>query len=148
MLLRLAKPLDYPGIQRLLARYGSKMSITPAHINHRDIGVVAYDENGHLVGFMWAGLMAKNTVAYLDKVVIAPEYAGKGMHNQLAKFLLRELVKRGVRQAFGVIAHDEHHDKAAMGALKMAMFSDGRTYTYVVGDVQNTIHELKHLETH
>lgn len=143
MNIRKALPADLPAIQELTGKFG--MPVSEAHINNRDISLVARATDGSLVGFLFCGLMAKNTTGYIDKFCVDPTYRKKGVGNALAMACLSELAKRKVRSAFGLIKQDEAHDASAINALKMAMGSDGKPYTYVHGDVLNTIKELKGL---
>lgn len=120
--------------------YG-KYTVDAAHINHRDISLVAVNDN-KVVGFLYVGLMAKNTVGYMDKFTIHPDYANQGIGQQLAVKALEESVKRGVREVFGIIQQDQYHDKSAMNALRMAIGSNGTPYTYVRADINFILSEL------
>lgn len=137
-----ARKEDFNAIHALLGQYG-KMSITPEHLQGRDIALQARDAEGKVVGFVWAGLMANDTVAYVDKVSVAPECAKKQVSQALYKRLFEIALKRGVRQAFGIIRHDAYHDRAAMNALKMAFGADKEPYTYVSGDLMQMHADLK-----
>lgn len=60
-----AKKHHLPGINALLQKYGP-VSVRPEMINHRDIGIVAMDDAGAVVGFTWLGLMAGNHLGYSE----------------------------------------------------------------------------------
>lgn len=133
---------DLPAIDHLMNQYG-KMSVSPEHINRRDIALQARTDNGALVGFIWMGVMAKGTFGYVDKFTVDPAYAGQGVGRLLANRLLSECQTRGVRTVHGFIRQDEYHDKSGVNALKMAMGADPLPYTFVTSDILNTVSELE-----
>lgn len=146
MIIKRATHSDIPAIRYLLMTNGAKMVLEDYHINKRDIALQARDKDtGALVGFLWIGLMAKNQLGYLDKFVVDKAYSGKGIGNMLAKAALEECLKQKVRQVFGIIKQDEYHDKSCVNALKMAMGSDAKPYTYVMTDIDHCVKELGHL---
>lgn len=128
-----AKPKHFNDINELQKAYGLR-SIEPLSINHRDISLVALDVQGRVVGFIWMGLMAGNTRGYIDHFVVLPDYAKQGVGFQLGKALYDRAFKRGVREVFGVIRHNEFHDKSAMNALKFGLVAHSEPYTYVCGE--------------
>ncbi len=134
---------DLPAIRALNSLYGNKMVVSPSLFNKRDVALQARDEQGNLVAFMWAGLMANGTIAYIDKVICSPEHAGRGVVRALYLEALKIGAKRGVKEAFGIIRQDQYHDKAAANALKTAFGSDGYNYTYVLADVAHVMQELQ-----
>lgn len=145
MFISTATKQDIPAIQYLLASYGSKLSLDPALINNKDIALQARDESGKLIGFLWVGLMAKNTLGYMDKFCVDKDYSKKGVGKALALALKDRLVKRRVKTVFGIIRQDQYHDKSAMNALRMAVGGDQISYTYVIADVAHAIQELEML---
>lgn len=136
---------DIPAIQYLLASYGSKLVLDPACINKRDIALQARDESGKLVGFLWVGLMAKNTLGYMDKFCVDKDSSRKGVGKSLALAMKDQLVKRRVKTVFGIIRQDQYHDQSAMNALRMAIGGDPLPFTYVVADVAHAVKELEML---
>jgi N-acetylglutamate synthase-like GNAT family acetyltransferase len=143
MNIRRAKKSDLSAIKDLMALYGNKMSVEGHHINHRDVSLVAVTDEGQIIGFVWAGLMAQNKVAYLDKFTIHPEYAKKGVGQKLALKALEIGKKLGVQDVFGIIKRDAYHDKSAINALKMAFSADREPYTFVRTNVNFMISELE-----
>lgn len=139
-----ASKQDYPAIHLLMSRYG-KMSVNPEHLNSKDISLCARDGEGKLVGFVYVGLMAQGTVGYIDKFVVDPEYAGKGVGNALARAAFQAATKRGVREVFGVIRQDQYHEQSAVNALKMAFGAHKESYTYVCADLRHMASELRSL---
>lgn len=133
---------DLPAIRYLLNQYG-KMIIGPEHLGHRDISICARNSEGAVIGFLYIGVMAQNTVGYIDKFCVDPAAKGKGVGNLLAKAAFTACQKRGVKEVFGVIRQDEHHDKSAMNALKMAFGAHPESYTYVCADLAHMASELK-----
>ncbi len=97
------------------------------------------------MGFLWLGMMAKNTMCYLDKFTVHPDYTGRGVGNQLAHFAIQAAHKVGCRKTFGVIKQDKYHDKSAMNALKVAIGATEGSYTFVCADIDMMISELKEL---
>lgn len=134
---------DIEAIRHLSAIYGHKLLIEECLFNHRDIALQARLETGELAGFVWAGLMASNQIAYVDKVMVHPEHSSVGVLPSLYKELFRIALKRGVRQAFGVIKRDQYHDKSAKAALHMAWGADSLPYTYVMADLSHMMRELE-----
>ncbi len=124
------------------------MSVDATYFNNKDLSLVAYADDGSLMGFIWAGLMCKNTVAYIDKFAVDPAYAGKGVGHALQMELFRQGAKRGVRRGLGVIKHDEYFNRSAKDALKMAAMADPVLYSLVQIDVMNTLKELIAMENH
>lgn len=142
-----AKKQDLAAINELINSYGRIPPILPEYLNNRDLALKAVDtETGAIVGFCWGGLMAQNTVIYIDKVVVNPNYTRKKISQTLYKQLLSRALKLGVRLGFGVIKHDQFHDKSAMNALKMAFAADDAPYTYVYGQPEHMVKELIVLE--
>lgn len=135
---------DFPAIHHLLGKYG-KFTVSKKHLNHRDISVVAYTDEGECVGFVWVGLMAGNSVAYVDKLCVSPEYARQKVGLKLAALAIKLSVERGVREVFGIIKQDKYHDRSAMNALRSAIGADQEPYTYVRADLQHMVSELQSL---
>lgn len=137
---------DLASIQALMATY-SLFTISVECLNKRDIALKAIDtETGALIGFAWGGLMAQNTLIYIDKVTVHPAYAKKGVAQELYHRLFNTALKLGAKKGFGIIRQDQYHDKAAMNALKMAFAADAQPYTYVYGDAEKITKELSMLE--
>jgi len=133
---------DLPAIRHLSAIYGHKLTVEDYHLNGNDIALQARADNGEMAGFVWAGLMARNKIAYIDKVMVNPEYTSKGVLPLLYKELFRLGIARGVKTVFGIIRQDKYHDKAAKAALHMAFGGDSLPYTYVYADMAHMISEL------
>lgn len=134
---------DLNAIRHLSAIYGHKMVIEDYLINKRDIALQARHEDGSLVGFVWCGLMGSNKIGYVDKVMVHPEYSDQGVLAALYTELFKVGLKLGVRQAFGIIRHDQYHDKSAKGALHMAWGADPLPYTHVMADLNHMKAELE-----
>ena len=141
-----ATKADITAIKALIRLYKlDKCDIKPYHFNHRDIAVKAVNpQTGELIGFAWGGLMAKNKIVYIDKVLIHPDYARYGVSQMLFSELLRRATRIGVVEAFGVIRQDEFHDRSAKNALKFAFGADPLPFTYVYGTTERTLKELSH----
>lgn len=136
---------DLPAVSELLNTYG-KQSIYPEMLNNKDIAIQARDETGTCVGFIWCGLMAQNTVGYIDMFTVHPDHANKGIGKMLAQALMDTCLKRRVRSVFGVIKHDQYHNKSAMNALRYAMAAYPDNFTFVYADVRNSALEVQSLE--
>lgn len=133
---------DLPAIWHLMRKYGDKMVVTEHHINKRDIALQARLESGELIGFVWCGLLAKGTVAYMDKVAVDPDHTGKGVINALYTELFKIAYKKGVKEVIGFVRHDNYHLKSCKAALKMALGGDKESYTHVFADLNFMKHEL------
>lgn len=143
MHIRRARPKDLPGIQALMGAY-DKFQVESCHINHRDIALVAEHEHT-IVGFVWVGLMAKNTMGRVDKFAVRPEYSRRGVGEALGRELLCEAKKRGVKYLSASIRHDQYHNASCANALKIGMQGDTAAYTAVFANVDHSISELKAL---
>lgn len=133
---------DLSAIKNLLSLYGKKIEITPAHLNKRDISLQARLPSGELVGFVWCGLMANKTLAYVDKAVIHPDHHHQGILNTLYKALFKRAYELGIKEVFAIIRQDEYHDASAVNTLKMAVGADSLNYTYVVAKLDKMKKDL------
>lgn len=140
MIIKRAYKEDLSSINDLSTWYGFK-PLTEDHFNNRDIAIAACYKD-KIVGFVWCGLMCNQKVGYIDHFLVHPEFHKQGIGQELSKKLREVLNKRGVRQVFGFIDNSEFHNASAMNALKMAMGSNDAKYTYVSGDVQNSLKEV------
>lgn len=132
---------DLPAIQYLMGQY-AKTTITPEHLNKKDIALQARLESGELIGFVWCGLMANNTIGYVDLVTVDPTHTGRGVIHALYHELLVIAYNKGVRKAFGIIRHDQYHLKSAKAALRMAWGGDTSSYSHVYADLNFMKKEL------
>lgn len=136
---------DLAAINELMKAYAktADMAVAEHHINSRDVALVAREPEGSVVGFLWMGLMACNRIAYLDKFVVHPDYARQGVGKLMALRMYDIGRNLGVKDVFGVIRRDEHHDKSALNALKVAFSAHSDPYTYVCASVDNMNKELR-----
>lgn len=141
MVIRRAKKEDLPQIDALMNLYGL-MTISPEHINKRDVSLVAETQDKLIIGFLWMGVMAKNTLGYIDKVTVHRDYNKQGISQKLFKALTPWVKRLGIQQILGFIRQDEFHNQSVVNALKMAVTSDGYPYTHVLVSVPNTLAEL------
>lgn len=118
------------------------MSVGPEHLNKKDIALQARLESGELIGFLYCGLMANNTIAYIDKVAIDPSHTGKGVINAMYKELFKIAYSKGVKSVFGFIRHDEYHLKSCKAALRMGLGGDPVSYTHVFANLNFMKSEL------
>lgn len=142
MIISKAIKSDLPAIRYLMQQYGNKMVVTESHLNKKDIALQARID-GKLVGFVWGGLMAKNTIMYIDKVAVDPKHHKKGIVKALYKELFNQATKMGVKEGFGMIRQDQYHDAACINALKMAFGADSISYTHVYGEAKHISKELE-----
>lgn len=133
---------DLPAIQYLMHLYGNKCVVGPEHINKKDIALQARLESGELIGFIWVGLMANNTIGYFDKVAVDPAHSGKGVINALYRESFKVLYHKGVKQVFGIIRHDAYHLKSCKAALRMGLGGDPVSYTHVFANMNFIKSEL------
>lgn len=98
-------------------------------ISDDSIALSLVDEFDKVVGFIWAGLMANRTVAYLDYFVIHPEYRKTKYSLLLVAELTKRLIDGGVQRA---ISHVEEQNEYAMAsAIRQFQFGgqlDSRTF--------------------
>lgn len=105
------------GLEHLFLEIG-KFKFDANRINNRDLSLVAVD-NGLVVGFMWVGLMANNTVGYVDWYSVMPSYRRKGVGKLLAAKTIPLCQKKKVQYVFGIIKHDEFHSASGGNALQL-----------------------------
>jgi N-acetylglutamate synthase-like GNAT family acetyltransferase len=144
MIIKRATKADLPAIKYLMDKYG-KMDIDASLLNNRDIALQARLESGELVGFTWVGLMANNTKGYVDKAVVDPNHAHKGIAKELFKEVLKQCHSRGVKQVIGMVRQDEFHDKCLMGSLRTGSKIGDKPYTLVFNDIEDSFKELTKL---
>jgi L-amino acid N-acyltransferase YncA len=114
-----------------MSKYGYKMVVSEAHLTKRDIALQARTPDGVLAGFVWVGLMANNTVAYMDKVCIDPHHHHKGVLQALYAKAFKLATAKGAKEALGFIRQDAYHDASCVQALRMAFGADSVSYTLV-----------------
>lgn len=142
MIITRCRKSDLPAIQYLMHKYGDKMVVTEDHLNKKDIALQSRLPSGELIGFIWCGMLANNTVAYMDKVAVDPDYSSKGVINELYKEGFKMAYKRGARTVLGFIRHDDHHLKSCKAALRMGLGGDPLSYTHVYADLNFMKSEL------
>jgi len=145
MIIRRAISSDLAAIQQLLKEH-SGHPIGPEHLNKRDIALVARGTDGSLAGFIWCGLMAKNTTGYIACFCVHPDWRGKGVGAALGKRVMQEAARQGATYVFGAIREGASHDASAVNALKIGMASDPVPCTYVYASVPKALHEIASLE--
>lgn len=138
-----AKLGDLPGIRQLMLSHG-KFTVDAGHLHYKDLSLVA-SIDGKIIGFLWLGLMAKGTLAYIDKFCVDPEYAHHKIGSLLAQEAFKHCLQRGVKECFGVICQDEHHEKSALNALRFALGSIPHSYTLVSGNLLQMKQEIESL---
>lgn len=140
ILIRRAYESDLIAINQLAVLYGYD-PITRETLNKKDLSILAINDEV-VLGFLWCGLMNKNTLGYLDHFLVHPHCTKKGLGNKLAQ-RMRTLCKiKGVQKVFGIIAQSKFHDKSAMNALKMAMGAHSMPYTYVSTQIERSYQEV------
>ncbi len=134
MIIQRAKRFHLNGINALIAQY--RMSpLKPEYLNHRDIGVVAVDDSGKVVGFTWLGLMAGNKMAFSDYSLVDPTHAKSGIAVGMFKFGIEKLKKVGCDLIVASCRRDDHHDRLIASAQKIGMVFDSVPYTAMYGSV-------------
>lgn len=139
---------DLSAIKYLISKYSNRIEFEDNYINKNDIALQARSDTGELIGFVWVGLMAKNSFGYIDCLVVDPEFKGNKIAQGLLKAMLLESKKRKINRIFGVIAQDEFHDSCAISALKAgSKFSTTIAYTMAGGFVDELMSRLMELES-
>lgn len=133
---------DLPAIQELMEKYNNKCVVTADHLNKRDIALQARLETGELIGFIWCGLLANNTVAYMDKVAVDPAHSGNGVIHALYEELFKMALAKGVKDVEGYIRHDDFHLKSCKAAVRMGLGGDNLSYTRVYSSLNKMKKEL------
>ena len=141
-----AKLTDLGAIKELTHIYG-KDPVTEAHFNHRDIAIQAREEEGRLVGFIWAGLMAKNTIAYVGDLFVHPDVKNRKVGFKLCAMMLCKLLEKGVQTSIGFIEQNQYHDRSAINCLKTSMGSTGIPCTMLYSDRERALKTLEELKS-
>lgn len=137
--------MDLTQIHDLCRMYKAYESMPNEYINSRDLCLV-YEEGDQILGYIWAGLMARNTVAYVGGFVVHPEHSHRGIGAKLARRLLEIGRGRGVKSFVATIKHDEHHDKSAVACLRTGAGADPLPCTFIRGNLDFMHSQLKELE--
>lgn len=144
-MIRRAVAADLPAIQSLCGMYKAYESMPKEYINGRDLCLV-YEEAGEIVGYIWAGLMARSTVAYVGGFVVHPTHSHKGIGAKLARNLLGVARGRGVKSFVAMIKQDDHHDKSAVACLRTGAGAEPLPCTFIRGNLSFMHSQLKELE--
>lgn len=145
--IRKANRTDLPGIVELMAEYGL-MKIDASYINRKDVSLVAYNDEGETVGFIFVGMMCNNNHAYCDKLVVSSEYNKKGVGKALCEQAFIEAIRRGAQTCTAVVRQDEYFPAVAMNGLKIAAKGDRLPYMLLTITRENTLKEcFKDLRT-
>lgn len=144
-MIRRATTSDLAQIHALNIEYALE-SMPEAFINNRDICLVAEDA-GKIVGYIWAGLMARNTFAYVCGFVVRPDYSKSGTGQKLALELLRIARMKGVQSFVAAVRQNEYHDACAVTALKCGTSAAKETCTLLMGNTAHMAASLKELES-
>jgi len=121
------------------------MSFNPDLVNDNDISLVATDGN-KVVGFLWVGLMANNTMAYIDRFIVHQDYRGRGIGNKLGTAAFKQAAKKNVEEFHGFIKNDSFYEASAVNALRLGLGGDNKPYTHVRGHLSFIASELAILE--
>jgi ribosomal protein S18 acetylase RimI-like enzyme len=78
------------GIDAFLEECGKKYNFVVAEIDGKIVGIASYQVHG----------LPKHQVAELDRIVVLPEFRGKGIAKQLFDFLVKEANKFYEQQGF------------------------------------------------
>ena len=143
-MIRRATQEDLSQIHGLCLKYGLE-SMRPEFINSRDICLVA-DIGGKIGGYIWAGLMARNTFAYVCGFTVDPQYSKQRVGENLAKELLRVARMKGVRSFVATIKQDKYHDQCAVNCLKAGAGAAPESCTLITGDLGLMVKNLRELQ--
>lgn len=131
-----ATKADLSAVQALLDMYpGAHMTVGPEHFTTKDIALQVRLGSGEMVAFCWVGVMAGNTVGFVDKVVIHPGYSKQGISTIIYQELVRLAAKRGVKSLFGTIMQGAYHDASCANAVKMGMNTMPGSYSISYGSI-------------
>lgn len=137
-----ARPSHLNGINTLLERNGL-LPITIDKIYKDSVAIVACMGES-VVGFIWLGLMARQTMAYIDHFVVHEDFSGYGVGHALATKAHKAIQSKKTDYIFGVIRlENPSYTKSSINALKMAFGSDGYTYTYIFSTLSKINKELE-----
>lgn len=143
-MIRRATPSDLPSLHVLTTKYGLE-SVSDDFVNTRDICLV-FEEDSRIKGYIWAGLMARNTFAYVCGFVVDPQFAKQRIGERLAKELLRVARMKGVKSFVATIKQDKHHDKCAVNCLKAGAGAAPESCTLITGNLAHMAKSLQELQ--
>jgi N-acetylglutamate synthase-like GNAT family acetyltransferase len=143
-MIRRANPSDIPAIHSLNRAYALEQ-MPEEFLNSRDICLVA-ETGGKVAGYIWAGLMARNTFAYVAGFAVDPTLSKQGIGERLAKELLRVARMKGVKSFVATIKQDKYHDQCAVNCLKAGAGAAPESCTFITGNTDRMVKNLKDLE--
>jgi GNAT superfamily N-acetyltransferase len=94
-------PDDYAGVVELIAKHEYRLPESPEEL--AGIALIAHDEDGAVVGFIWSLSAEGSPVAYVDHLVIEKKYRARGLGIKMILVLRRLLQMRGVSTILALI---------------------------------------------
>lgn len=99
-------------------------------INSQDIAIVAEVDN-KVIGFVWCGLMAKNSIGLVDFFIIHPEHRGQKVGESLGQQLIKICELKKVNIMMATIKQDQFHDFSLANGVKIGMTPDEASYSLI-----------------
>lgn len=131
-MIRQAHLSDFEQIEEVSRKCGLKM---PRREMLKDVFLVE-EQDGHIVAFVWAGIVDSRVMAYADYLTVLPE--AKGASYRLSKALTHELQARGVDQITCEVRLENNPSAylsyRIMNFLGMKLLKDA--YSIFVGDIE------------
>lgn len=126
---------DLPGIQKLFSFY----EFSPIGEEILDDCAFVVEIEREILGFIWAGLMARGTVAYVDHFLIHPSLSRSGTGRNLCKTMVEELHARGCKIVLAHVLQDRFSFKSLKSCIGVGMQLDARPQFQLIGNVPNMI---------
>ena len=128
MITRPYKPQDYLGVTKLLQKTGVESPVEPSDLRG-PAAIVAEDENGMIVGFIWA-LVGLSTQAHVDFLAIDQKHRRGRLGIALLVHLDDLLLKAGVKRYTFYVEKDNHGFLEAIERHGKAMNTEKLRYLH------------------
>lgn len=131
MRVRRAKARDLAKIAELCTSCGFNAPNDKV-INSQDIAIIAEDGT-KAIGFLWCGLMAKNSIGFVDFFIVHPDHRGQKVGEAIGQQLIKISNLKKVDLIIGTVRHDEFHDFSVANGRKIGLAPEPSSYTLITG---------------
>jgi N-acetylglutamate synthase-like GNAT family acetyltransferase len=123
MYIKRATKDDIPAIKALISKQAKKVPFFESMINKSDIAYQVRTEDGTLIAFLYCGLMANKKIAYIDSLVVDPEYKNQKVAARLALHIHQELRARKIDRCSAFSMQDSEQRKLFSSLEKLSAYT-------------------------